>query len=82
MICLQSDFTQGIVARPGAKIVVENTTFENFYSGIVVHKGAQVCISTYKNIKSDNCLYMKDILEKLQITNTLNNLLHLLCMIV
>ncbi|XP_072934276.1 protein nessun dorma [Epargyreus clarus] len=39
---LQSDFAQGIVAMPGAKIMVEDCTFENFYSGIVVHKGAQI----------------------------------------
>ncbi|CAH0713647.1 unnamed protein product, partial [Brenthis ino] len=38
----QSDFTQGIVARSGAKILIENCTFENFYSGIVVHKGVQL----------------------------------------
>lgn len=40
---LQSDFAQGIVAMSGANIVLEDCTFENFYSGIVVHKGAQVC---------------------------------------
>ncbi|XP_060806793.1 protein nessun dorma [Amyelois transitella] len=38
----QSDFAQGIVAMAGAKISIEDCTFENFYSGIVVHKGAQV----------------------------------------
>ncbi|KPI98804.1 SHC SH2 domain-binding protein 1-like A [Papilio xuthus] len=38
----QRDFAQGIVAKTGAKIVIEDCTFENFYSGIVVHKGAQV----------------------------------------
>ncbi|RVE39779.1 hypothetical protein evm_015571, partial [Chilo suppressalis] len=37
----QSDFAQGVVAREGAKILIENCTFDNFYSGIVVHKGAQ-----------------------------------------
>ncbi|XP_050668415.1 protein nessun dorma-like isoform X2 [Leptidea sinapis] len=34
--------TQGIVACAGARIVIENCTFENFYLGIVVHQGAQV----------------------------------------
>lgn len=29
----------------GAKILIEDCTFNNFYSGIVVHKGAQVCVS-------------------------------------
>ncbi|KAL0818418.1 hypothetical protein ABMA28_008884 [Loxostege sticticalis] len=38
----QSNFAQGIVAMAGAKILIEDCTFENFYSGIVVHKGAQV----------------------------------------
>ncbi|XP_028036607.1 protein nessun dorma [Bombyx mandarina] len=38
----QSDFAQGIVAMSGAKILIEDCTFDNFYSGIVVHNGAQV----------------------------------------
>ncbi|XP_059051877.1 protein nessun dorma [Achroia grisella] len=38
----QRDFAQGIVAMSGAKILLENCTFDNFYSAIVVHKGANV----------------------------------------
>ncbi|CAG9559243.1 unnamed protein product [Danaus chrysippus] len=38
----QSDFAQGIVAMSGAKVILEDCTFENFYSGIVIHKGAQM----------------------------------------
>ncbi|KAM3963843.1 SHC binding and spindle associated nessun dorma [Aphomia sociella] len=38
----QRDFAQGIVAMSGAKILLENCTFDNFYSAVVVHKGAHV----------------------------------------
>ncbi|CAK1590130.1 unnamed protein product [Parnassius mnemosyne] len=38
----QSDFAQGIVAMAGAKVIIEDCTFENFYSGIVIHRGAQM----------------------------------------
>ncbi|CAG9791312.1 unnamed protein product [Diatraea saccharalis] len=48
----QSDFAQGIVAMAGAKVLVENCTFDNFYSGIVVHKGAQVEL---RNCVMKNC---------------------------
>ncbi|CAH2986368.1 unnamed protein product [Chilo suppressalis] len=48
----QSDFAQGVVAREGAKILIENCTFDNFYSGIVVHKGAQVEL---RNCVLKNC---------------------------
>ncbi|XP_075983973.1 SHC binding and spindle associated nessun dorma [Anticarsia gemmatalis] len=48
----QCDFAQGIVAMSGAKILIEDTTFDNFYSGIVVHKGAQVEL---RNCTIRNC---------------------------
>uniref|UniRef100_A0A2A4JW47 Uncharacterized protein n=1 Tax=Heliothis virescens TaxID=7102 RepID=A0A2A4JW47_HELVI len=48
----QSDFAQGIVAMSGAKILIEECTFDNFYSGIVVHKGAQVEL---RNCTIKNC---------------------------
>ncbi|KAI5633501.1 right handed beta helix region domain-containing protein [Phthorimaea operculella] len=48
----QSDFVQGIVAMSDSKLLIENTTFENFYSGIVVHKGARVEL---RNCKIRNC---------------------------
>ncbi|KAL0867903.1 hypothetical protein ABMA27_008584 [Loxostege sticticalis] len=48
----QSNFAQGIVAMAGAKILIEDCTFENFYSGIVVHKGAQVEL---RNCHLRNC---------------------------
>lgn len=38
----QSEFAQGLVAMPGAKVLIEDCIFENFYSGIVVHKGAHI----------------------------------------
>ncbi|CAB3222103.1 unnamed protein product [Arctia plantaginis] len=48
----QCDFAQGIVAMAGAKILIEDCTFNNFYSGIVVHKGAQV---EFRNCNIKNC---------------------------
>uniref|UniRef100_A0A2H1VH86 SFRICE_005345 n=1 Tax=Spodoptera frugiperda TaxID=7108 RepID=A0A2H1VH86_SPOFR len=48
----KSDFAQGIVAMSGAKILIENCTFDNFYSGIVVHKGAQV---EFRSCTIKNC---------------------------
>ncbi|XP_028165572.1 protein nessun dorma isoform X3 [Ostrinia furnacalis] len=48
----QSNFAQGIVAMSGAKILIEDCTFENFYSGIVIHKGAQVEL---RNCQLRNC---------------------------
>ncbi|KAL4707242.1 hypothetical protein ACJJTC_008323 [Scirpophaga incertulas] len=48
----QSDFVQGLVAKPGAKILMENCKFDNFYSGIVVNKGAQVEL---RNCAVRNC---------------------------
>ncbi|KAJ8712788.1 hypothetical protein PYW08_008092 [Mythimna loreyi] len=48
----QSDFAQGLMAMSGAKILIEDCTFDNFYSGIVVHKGAQVEL---RKCKIRNC---------------------------
>ncbi|XP_026313506.1 protein nessun dorma isoform X2 [Hyposmocoma kahamanoa] len=48
----QVDFAQGIVAKPGANILIEDSTFDNFYSGIVVYKGAQVEL---RNCTLKNC---------------------------
>ncbi|KAH9631402.1 hypothetical protein HF086_012190 [Spodoptera exigua] len=48
----KSDFAQGVVAMSGAKILIEDCTFDNFYSGIVVHKGAQV---EFRNCTIKNC---------------------------